>query len=334
MALVAANFHYIRDDFAAPFPSIFGVTPAQFRAQLEELSGAGDFVGAADIVAALDGERALPQRAIAITFDDGLAEQFELAWPILQKLRIPAVFFVNTACIEEGRVETVHKVHILRSRISPPRILDQLAEFAAQSQLDLAAFDTGNATLQYKYDAPDIARLKYLLNFALTNEQRDRFVDGALQALTGFDERKVSRSLYLSPRQARELDAYGALGSHGHRHLVLGRMPAEAAEHEVRASAEVLSAWGCRNVMSFSYPSGSLEACSADAARAAAATGIRFAFTMERAANVDLQQPMFLARFANNDLPGGSAPLYTAANLFRTARAARWHRGETILARA
>jgi peptidoglycan/xylan/chitin deacetylase (PgdA/CDA1 family) len=324
--LIAANFHYVRDSFAAPFPSIFGVTPAEFRAQLDALGAVGDFVGAADIVAALDNGKPLPPRAIAVTFDDGLAEQAEIAWPILREMRIPAIFYVNTACIADAKVETVHKLHLLRANLPPESILARLDAFAAQQGIDIAAIDTANATKQYKYDDANNARLKYLINFTLSPEQQAQFADQALASALAFDEVATSRALYMSQQHLLELDSHGAIGSHGHRHVVLGRMPARIAQDQLRRSMALLNEWGCQAVTSFSYPYGSLEACSLDAARCATALGLRFAFTMERAGNADLAQPMFLARFANNDLPGGSAPLWPAASLFDQAPTARWHR--------
>ena len=52
--------------------------------------------------------------------------------------------------------------------------------------------------------------------------------------------------------------------------------------------------------------------------------GLSFGFTMERAANPDLRGPMQLARFACNDLPGGSAPLWEPAELFKRAPRREW----------
>lgn len=324
--LVAVNFHYIRDSFAAPYPSIFGVTPEQFREQLRILGSVGEFVGNDDILDALDGGRPLPERAIVVTFDDGLAEQFTTAWPILQEMGIPAIFFPNTACIASARVETVHKIHILRSQIAPEEILAVLAGYAANHDIDLSSFDTTNAGLQYKYDSPQNAQLKYLLNFVLSAQQQAELADQALAELTDFDEGAVSRSLYMTPQQTRALDEAGALGSHGHRHFVLGRLPADQIDAQIRRSVEIFQDWGCRNLRAFSYPYGSREACPPAAAEAAAACGLRYAFTTERAANQDLTRPMFLARFACNDLPGGSSPAWSAESMFEQLPLSQWQR--------
>jgi peptidoglycan/xylan/chitin deacetylase (PgdA/CDA1 family) len=324
--LIAANFHYVRDSFAAPFPSIFGVTPAEFRAQLGALGRLGEFVGAHDIAAAIDGGKSLPPRAIAITFDDGLAEQFTAAWPILQGMGIPAIFYLNTRCIAEAKMETVHKIHLMRSNIATHDILGRLQEFMARSGIEIPAVNPATATAQYQYDTPQDAQLKYLLNFGLSAERQAEFVDDILRSALCFDEEAASRALYMTPRQARALDERGALGSHGHCHVVLGRLPDDQVGFQVRRSIELLREWQCNNVTSFSYPYGSLESCSIAAANSAIACGLRFAFTMERAANPDLRQPMFLGRFANNDLPGGNQSRWSDGSLFDQAPAARWHR--------
>jgi peptidoglycan/xylan/chitin deacetylase (PgdA/CDA1 family) len=40
--------------------------------------------------------------AVCVTFDDGYADNFEVAWPILQELRCPAHFFVSSELMDRG----------------------------------------------------------------------------------------------------------------------------------------------------------------------------------------------------------------------------------------
>ena len=46
----------------------------------------------------------LPARALAITFDDGYANNEQIAAPILKKLGLPATFFIATAYLDGGRM--------------------------------------------------------------------------------------------------------------------------------------------------------------------------------------------------------------------------------------
>jgi peptidoglycan/xylan/chitin deacetylase (PgdA/CDA1 family) len=44
----------------------------------------------------------LPRRAIAITFDDGYANNAQVALPILRRLGLPATFFIATGYLDGG----------------------------------------------------------------------------------------------------------------------------------------------------------------------------------------------------------------------------------------
>lgn len=70
------------------------VTPANFRAQMEQLLEAGFVpVTEAAYLAALGGAR-LPRKAVLVTFDDGYQGVGEHAAPILESLGIPSVLYV------------------------------------------------------------------------------------------------------------------------------------------------------------------------------------------------------------------------------------------------
>ena len=324
MILIAANFHYVRETFAAPHPSIFGVTPREFADQLDTLGRAGAFVGAADIADAVAGVRPLPERAIAVTFDDGLREQWELAWPILKAKGIPAIFYVNTSCIVNRTVETVHKLHILRSQIAPDIVAAELTRFVNAGGRAIADAWPAAAARQYAYDGPAVALMKYMFNSILSAADQQAFTANLALKYLAFDEAEFSQGLYMSPEQVLTLDRHGAIGTHSHRHVPLGLLAAEEARRDILDAMSVLRAWGCINVRSLSYPYGTREAVSPAAAAAAQEEGVVFAFTMERAASFDLNHPMMLPRYSNSDLPGGNAARMSTAELFDSAPAARW----------
>ena len=305
--LIAVNYHYIRERFNEPYPSIFGVTPIEFAEQLDVLGTEATFVGASDVLEAIDGGGRLPERAAMITFDDGLAEQFELAWPILKAKGIPALFFVNTKPIEEHSITATHKIHIVRAYASTRDILETIQRFFDEQSLALSLPDASEACSVYRYDEPEAAQLKYFLNYRLDEQLKDDVLNACLADL-GFDERELSRKLYMSRAQLQILADNDSLGAHGHTHRALGLMSDQEARDDVELSICKLREWTGITVPALSYPFGFQDACSQAAATAAQDLGIRFAFTMERAANTDLQSPMFLARFSNNDaVPNGGS---------------------------
>jgi peptidoglycan/xylan/chitin deacetylase (PgdA/CDA1 family) len=325
--LIAVNYHYVRPSFDAPYPGLHGITPDQLAAQLRLLGAAGTFVSGQQLEDALNGEP-LPPRAILVTFDDGLREQYECAWPVLCELGIPALFFINTRPIEECVVSTVHKIHLLRSRTAPQEFVRLLQRAACEQEVCLGEpGDIAAAISQYPYDDVEAARLKYLLNFQLTPAQRRRLVDSWFQDRFPGQEAAMSESLYMDKRQVKTLADHGCIGNHAHAHQPVGLLSATAAEEQIRLGLAYLEQWTGRRPAALSYPYGSRQACSKAAADAAARLGTRYAFTMERAGNYDLAAPLHLARYDCNDVPGGRACSLDADAWFRQVPAATWYRG-------
>jgi hypothetical protein len=220
----------------------------------------------------------------------------------------------------------VHKIHLLRARVAPARLLGELEARAARMGVSFDVRAPADAVAQYRYDPPDTAQLKFALNFLLDRATRDALVDGCFRDLVCDDERAAVAALYMDADALRDLAARGWLGSHGHGHLPLAAVaPAEACADVVRA-LEFLTRWTGMRPRAMSYPYGSRAACTPAMADVAREHGVRVAFTMERACNVDLRTPLLLARLDSNDAPGGTAPLADAADLFERLPAAAWYR--------
>jgi peptidoglycan/xylan/chitin deacetylase (PgdA/CDA1 family) len=84
---------------AAP-PDEWSVTPANLRRQMRWIAARCHPVPLGDLVRHLKGVQALPARAVAVTFDDGLRDTLTTAAPILAELAIPATAFVPPALID------------------------------------------------------------------------------------------------------------------------------------------------------------------------------------------------------------------------------------------
>lgn len=73
----------------------FDVTAAGFETQLALLKQLGyQTITVSELAAALRGELALPPRPVALTFDDAWADQYNIAFPLLQKYGMTATFYV------------------------------------------------------------------------------------------------------------------------------------------------------------------------------------------------------------------------------------------------
>ncbi len=322
--LIVSNYHYIREDFTAKHPSIFGLTPKQFRLQMEELSKAGNFISQKALVDFRD--KKFDKNYILITFDDGLKEQYEIAKPILDAMGIPFIFFINTANFAERKVSLVHKIHLVRSRLSSEEILMELSKI---SLFELSPREKALAVFHYNYDEEQTALLKYLLNFKMSLPQQQDFINPLFKQL--FEEESLNSELYFDERMLQVLDKQDALGSHSHNHVPLGQISSKELQKELKQSQDFFRQKFGKPAISISYPYGSLEASTAISEQVSG-HGFELGFTMERAMNNSLEEDsLLLSRFDCNDMPLGKNELLKAEKLFQESQLRNWYKNENSI---
>lgn len=120
----------------------------QFDSHIEELTSGGyNVVRLSEIVTALEEERSLPDRTVAITIDDGYRSVYTEAWPRLKEAGLPFTLFIATDPIDEGfddmlswdelREMAADGVEIAHHSAAHPH-LPELDEEAMAADLDLA----------------------------------------------------------------------------------------------------------------------------------------------------------------------------------------------------
>lgn len=100
------SYHEIAEKADALIPE-YAVTPTMFVRQIDWLRNNGyQFVSVDDILASRAGRKALPPKAVLVTFDDGYRSAYDHAFPFLRLLGIPSVVAVVGAWEEEtGHVD-------------------------------------------------------------------------------------------------------------------------------------------------------------------------------------------------------------------------------------
>ena len=192
-----------------------------------------------DAVQALEDGR-LPSRALSITFDDGYADNHDVALPILQRHGLSACFFIATGFLDGGRMFNDTVIESVRQ--SPLQQVDLgdlglgRAELATPAQRVLAI---GQVLYKIKYLAPQdrlhaLARLQQLLR------------PGALPD-----------TLMMTSAQVRAMAAAGMeIGAHTVCHPILCAVDDHSAEQDISASRHTLEGLTDQTVALFAYPNG------------------------------------------------------------------------------
>lgn len=297
--LITSNYHYIRPSYDAKYPSIFGLTPRQFQNQLKVLSAYGQFISQRDLLENTEEIIRSDKKFLLLSFDDGLKEQYETAKPILDQQGIQAIYFINSINHLEKKVSMVHKIQLVRSVISPARLINEIQNY----NIKLSKVDEQKAIKHYNYDSEKAALTKYLLNFKLETSLRDKIIDQLFDEV--FTEEHIAEILYMDINHLKVLGDEFSLGNHTHSHLALGLQTKETIIDEINQTKEFLQNSTQQEIVSISYPYGSCEACAQPVEDIAKKTNHKLGFTMTRNYSKHEDSFLMLNRFDCNDLPGG-----------------------------
>jgi peptidoglycan/xylan/chitin deacetylase (PgdA/CDA1 family) len=298
--LTVSNYHYIRENFTSSYPSIFGITPGEFRKQLLLLKNQGDFITPNDLVGNIKEVLESKDNHFFITFDDGLKEQFENALPILDELNIPPLFFINSINHIEKKVSLAHQIHLVRSEVSSKVLFENLQKVTGRK---LNQQEIKKAHQFYRFDSPQSAELKYFLNILLDSTTQEKFINAIFTQY--FDEKEVLESLYMNTDEIQQLIKRGYIGSHTHSHLPLGIYDEQTILYELETTKKYLENLGGETINCVAYPYGTKEAATEEVGCLAKLVGYKIGFTTKPGLNNGSSNPLLLNRFDCNDLIGG-----------------------------
>lgn len=181
----------------------------------------------------------LPPRAACITFDDGYADNYTVALPILQAAELPATFFIATGYLDGGRMFN--------------DTLIELAKAVPTGPCDLSPIGLGTHTIDTIADRR--ALMGQLIGHFKYQPPEQRLP--AAEALAAHFAIPLPNDLMMTSDQLRALHAAGMdIGGHTHTHPILARQTPEAAQNEILLGKNKLEALLGTPIRTFAYPNG------------------------------------------------------------------------------
>ncbi len=191
----------------------------------------------------------LPRNSVVLTFDDGYASNYHLAYPILRKYNLPATIFAATDFVQNrawlwpdrleyavGHSENLYlKSSLLNQSLSLPLTTN------AQRLDCIHRLSTAFKHMPQEMLHAEITRIEAELGTSLNLERQ---IPAIYEPLTW--------------PQIQEMVASGliTIGAHTHRHLILARCRPETLREELAISNQILAdALGSRPSF-FAYPNG------------------------------------------------------------------------------
>lgn len=244
-------------------------------------------VGLTQVVRAAEGGEPLPDRALAVTFDDGFANNHRFAWPILRKYGVPATVFLATGHIgipgAQLWTERVKRAVFLSKASRLPAVVAALGELPLGDETERA--DSARKVLgRLKRMAPaerdrHLAELERVCGRPpLTHEDRDRY------DFLGWDDVRAMA------------DDGAEFGSHTVTHPIMSTVDDEALAREVSDSRREIESRLQRPCVTFAYPNGQPGDFGPREERALAAAGYHVGFKLYGGLNSTLAGPLTLDR--------------------------------------
>jgi peptidoglycan/xylan/chitin deacetylase (PgdA/CDA1 family) len=234
----------------------------RFTQEMEWLKNETRILSEAELIDILYNNKKVKDVCSMVTFDDGYIDNYELAYPVLKKLDIPATFFIPTKYIEERSLGW----------------WDLTAYIIRNSDLKVATFRGKKYNLFHREN---------IINslIALLKETDAVDVENFISELSQSFEVEIP-SLQLQGQelmtwaQIIEVSRNGiTIGSHTHEHTILSRQSSSEMKKQIRMSKKILERKINKKVESIAYPVGGYSHFNQDAKDISKELGFKLGFS-------------------------------------------------------
>lgn len=233
--------HRVADDFD---DLLGGVPPELFERQMAWLARHFRFLSMDELVGHLHRHEPIPPNSLVFTLDDGFADNYTHALPVLERYRVPATVYLVTDSIETGELPWPQRLAWVVSRTQRTAI-----EVDRPTPVRLPLGCMGERLAAVK-------KLKSLRQSLSMADQVTLFQSVVTQCGV-----PTPRDRMLTWAQVREMQDRGlSFGSHTVNHAVMKHLSVEDARFELVESKRVMESRLGGRVRHFCFPHGSYGA--------------------------------------------------------------------------
>ena len=190
----------------------------------------------------MKGDKLLPPRCVAVTFDDGFEDNYAIAAPIMEKYGIFGAIYLTVNAVIKNELPWFARTSYLFKEAMRRNLV--ITDEESGRTWNLGNPEDNNEAFQM-YSHPCAA---------MTGDGMEKYV-AKLEKWFGFklDLRQGTRMMTLA--QARELRQRGhIIGNHTFSHGCMGRIPQEDLDREIAGANEILEHELGNKPLHFSYP--------------------------------------------------------------------------------
>jgi len=306
-------------------PQLLAVSPAHFDGHLSVLKKHYNIMPLDDLVTAVI-NGIVPKKAVAITFDDGYADNFQHAWPLLKKHSIPATIYLTTGYISSNREFFCDELE--RLLLCQKKLPQTIRLIISGRQYEWFLRPKSNSTLDIhnnswsieNLDNPTPAHRAYReihqLVRILPYEMQRQILDQIRKAV-GDDGSARPSHLAMSWGQIKKIadDRLVNIGAHTVNHAYLSSLSINAQQSEIIGSVKAIESHINKKVTSFAYPYGTRDAYDGNTLSVMRQIGFMNSVSNYRARISPSVDPYQLPRLIIRDYPRDTFRRYLRRNV-------------------
>lgn len=272
-----------------------GVSARHLEAQARLITRYRRPIGMDELSEALRSGKPLPERAVALTFDDGYIDNYEVAFPILRRHKIPATFYVCPGLIDSNLGFWWDEIYSCFRKTKQIVIdVSRLTAYGSVSQ------NVKEDLLPIKTVAQreSVAQRIIVMAKRLPVQRIRELIADLVEVLDVSETQSPASGLMRWPHIKEMANNGMDIGSHTMTHPLMSQMSEQVLCREVQDSRNRLRDELGRSVNGFVYPSGDYHAMAKEVVRQA---GHWYACTSESGFVTPSSDPYLLRRVNISD---------------------------------
>lgn len=305
--LYISMYHYTRDLKHSRYPEIKGLDVNLFREQIAFMKSNFNIVTMEQVLEAISTKDKLPEKALLLTFDDGYADNYNVAMPILEEYGVQGSFFIPGKTFTTHQLLDVNKIHYVLASANIYNLVEDLKkemDYYRGQEFQYAPTEElfAKYAVASRFDIKETVFVKQMLQTVLPEKLRNIISSKLFAKYVGVTEEQLAYELYMSEEQIRTMKRHGMfIGIHGYDHYWLGNLPVEQMENDISLALDALDEFVDRKQWVMNYPYGNYNK---DVLAYISKQGACLGLTTEvRLADIDKDNPLELPRLDCNDFP-------------------------------
>lgn len=305
--LYISMYHYTRDLKHSRYPEIKGLDVNLFREQIAFMKSNFNIVTMEQVLEAISTKEKLPEKALLLTFDDGYADNYNVAMPILEEYGVQGSFFIPGKTFTTHQLLDVNKIHYVLASANIYNLVEDLnkeMDYYRGQEFQYAPTEElfAKYAVASRFDIKETVFVKQMLQTVLPEKLRNIISSKLFAKYVGVTEEQLAYELYMSEEQIRTMKRHGMfIGIHGYDHYWLGNLSVEQMENDISLALDALDEFVDRKQWVMNYPYGNYNK---DVLAYIGKQGACLGLTTEvRLADIDKDNPLELPRLDCNDFP-------------------------------